>query len=172
MRGGQSRGATQQVGVIEGRGPRLLHVMAEPLHEARRVAGSLHTPLVGLDAGERLRAEADAEAARVAADLVDEPFGVGDAESPSSTPAVSRIVRVIAPSVSIVTAASPGRLGSTRPRDGLSPTTPHCEAGMRMDPAMSFACATGTNPAATAAPDPPDDPPGERSRFQGLCVGP
>ncbi len=74
---------------------------------------------------------------------------------------MSRIVLVIAPSVSIVTAASPARFGIVHPRLGFSPTTPHWDAGMRIDPAMSLACATGTKAAATAAPDPPDDPPGE-----------
>ena len=42
----------------------------------------------------------------------------------------------------------------TRPRVGSSPTSPHSLAGMRMEPAPSVACATGTRPAATAAADP------------------
>ena len=36
----------------------------------------------------------------------------------------------------------------------------------------SLPCATGTVPEATAAADPPDEPPGERSRSQGLRVMP
>ena len=43
---------------------------------------------------------------------------------------------------------------------------------MRIDPPMSLPWATATIPDATAAPDPPLDPPGEWSRFQGLRVGP
>ena len=60
----------------------------------------------------------------------------------------------------------------TRPRVGLSPTSPQHDAGMRIEPPPSFACATGTMPLATAAADPPDDPPDVCPRFHGLCVGP
>ena len=45
-------------------------------------------------------------------------------------------------------------------------------AGMRTDPMPSLPCATGTCPDATAAAEPPDEPPGVRSRFQGLRVTP
>ena len=48
-----------------------------------------------------------------------------------------------------------------RPRLGLSPTRPHSLAGTRIEPPPSLACATGTIPAATAAADPPDEPPVE-----------
>src|SRR5580658_320292 len=43
---------------------------------------------------------------------------------------------------------------------------------MRIEPPPSLACATGTMPAATAAADPPDEPPGVRARSQGLWVAP
>ena len=43
---------------------------------------------------------------------------------------------------------------------------------MRIEPPPSLACAAGTSPAATAAADPPLEPPGERSRSHGLWVGP
>ncbi len=43
---------------------------------------------------------------------------------------------------------------------------------MRIDPPPSLAWATGTISAATAAAEPPDDPPVEWSRFQGLRDGP
>ena len=59
-----------------------------------------------------------------------------------------------------------------RPRDGLSPTSPHQAAGIRIEPAPSLAWATGTSPAATAAQAPPEEPPGERSGSQGLRVAP
>src|SRR5882724_13441808 len=59
-----------------------------------------------------------------------------------------------------------------RARVGLSPNTPDAEAGMRIEPPPSLACATGRMRAATAAAAPPDDPPEECSRFQGLRVGP
>src|SRR5436190_464629 len=41
----------------------------------------------------------------------------------------------------------------------FSPTRPHSLAGIRIDPPPSFACATGTIPEATAAADPPLEPP-------------
>ncbi len=64
---------------------------------------------------------------------------------PSSAAAVSRIVRVTTPSLTIITAASNDRFGITRPLRGLQAhQTAHCDAGMRIDPAMSFAWATGT----------------------------
>ena len=43
---------------------------------------------------------------------------------------------------------------------------------MRSDPPPSLPCATGSMPAATAAAEPPEEPPGVRSRSQGLRVGP
>ena len=46
-----------------------------------------------------------------------------------------------------------------RARVGLRPTMPHIDAGKRIEPPMSLPCATGTSPAATAAADPPLDPP-------------
>ncbi len=52
------------------------------------------------------------------------------------------------------------------------PTTPLQAAGMRMEPPPSFACAIGTMPEPTAAPAPPEEPPTECPRFQGLRVEP
>ena len=63
-------------------------------------------------------------------------------------------------------------LATLRPRVGFRPTRPQCADGMRIEPEMSLACAAATSRAATAAADPPDDPPGVESRPHGLCVGP
>ena len=60
----------------------------------------------------------------------------------------------------------------TRPLPGLSPTSPQHAAGMRIEPMPSLPCATATMPEATAAAEPPDDPPGVRLRFHGLRVTP
>jgi hypothetical protein len=60
----------------------------------------------------------------------------------------------------------------TRPRVAFSPTRPLQEAGTRIDPPPSAACAMGAIAAATAAPAPPDDPPGVRSWSHGLRVMP
>src|SRR5215470_15159638 len=59
-----------------------------------------------------------------------------------------------------------------RARVGFRPNTPQAEAGMRIEPPPSLACATGTIRAATAAAAPPDEPPEEWARFHGLRVGP
>src|SRR5262249_56212887 len=64
---------------------------------------------------------------------------------------------------------TPARL--TRPNVGISPTTPQSEAGPRIDPPVSEPSATGTMPAATAAPEPDEEPPVKRARFQGLRAG-
>src|ERR1700739_501076 len=59
-----------------------------------------------------------------------------------------------------------------RPRPGLKPNSPQTAAGTRIEPPRSLAPASGAIPADTAAGDPPDEPPGVRSRFQGLRAGP
>src|SRR5262245_63481369 len=60
----------------------------------------------------------------------------------------------------------------TRPSDGLSPDRAVTDDGMRIDPPPSDPVASGTIPEASAAEVPPDDPPGVRSRSQGLRVIP
>ena len=45
-------------------------------------------------------------------------------------------------------------------------------AGWRMEPPVSVAVAAGAKRAATEAADPPDEPPGERSRSHGFLTGP
>ena len=67
--------------------------------------------------------------------------------------------------------ASQGCAG-TAPCVGLCPTRPQKAAGMRIEPPVSEPSASGPSRAATAAPAPPDEPPGVRSRFQGFAVRP
>src|SRR5262245_19042310 len=50
-------------------------------------------------------------------------------------------------------------LPSPRSRVGFTPKPPQGQAGMRIDPPAWLPCASGTMPAATAAADPPLDPP-------------
>ncbi len=52
----------------------------------------------------------------------------------------------------------------------MSPTVPHRFAGMRIDPAVSVPIPTMQEPTATAAPDPPLEPPGMRVVSHGLRV--
>jgi hypothetical protein len=60
----------------------------------------------------------------------------------------------------------------TRPYAGLKPTTPLKEAGTRIEPPMSEPLASVVVPAASAAPDPPEEPPAPTSGFHGLRVTP
>ena len=59
-----------------------------------------------------------------------------------------------------------------RSRWVLRPNSPQQDAGMRIEPAPSEPSAAGTMPAATAAAEPPLEPPGVCSGFQGLRVIP
>ena len=58
-----------------------------------------------------------------------------------------------------------------RPKVGFSPTQPHMLAGMRIEPPVSEPRAAAHSPAATAAPEPPLDPPGDRPSPRGFTVG-
>jgi hypothetical protein len=58
-------------------------------------------------------------------------------------------------------------MGSS-PRRGRSPHTPHSEAGIRIEPAVSVPRAPSAPPVATATAEPPLDPPAMRSESHGL----
>src|SRR6185436_13180515 len=60
----------------------------------------------------------------------------------------------------------------TRPYVGLSPTMPQQAAGPRIEPPVSLPVAPEHRNAATAAPEPPLEPPGTRSSAHGLRVAP
>src|SRR5574343_2001168 len=60
----------------------------------------------------------------------------------------------------------------TVPYDGLRPVRPHSAAGWRMEPPVSVPVAIGARRAATAAAEPPEEPPGTRLRSQGFFTGP
>src|SRR6266511_4246763 len=87
--------------------------------------------------------------------------------------ALSRTLREITPPIAnpLHSWLANGPTG-VRPRVGLSPNSPQHDAGMRIEPPPSFACAIGTMPAATAAAEPPLEPPGVRVRSHGFRVGP
>ncbi len=55
---------------------------------------------------------------------------------------------------------------------GRRPVTPQNAAGVMMDPDVSDPMAYGTSPAATAAPDPLEEPPAQCPRLQGVFPGP
>src|SRR3569623_1409716 len=68
-------------------------------------------------------------------------------------------------------------LRETRPYVGLMPVMPVSAAGWRIEPPVSVPVAPGAMRAATAAAEPPEEPPGTRGRlsprrFHGLSTGP
>ena len=98
---------------------------------------------------------------------------VGPVRCASSSAALSRTERETTPCALIPLQPSPasGPAG-VRPRVGFMPNTPQHEAGTRIEPPPSVACAAGTMPAATAAAEPPDEPPAPRSGCHGFRVWP
>src|SRR5437763_13598867 len=88
------------------------------------------------------------------------------------TSADSRTVLVTIPIWSRPDAKATSPHRETRPYVGLTPTTPQSAAGWRTLPPVSEPSAAGTMRAATAAADPPLDPPGTRLVAHGLRVGP
>src|SRR5262245_54214154 len=65
---------------------------------------------------------------------------------------------------------APARL--TRPYVGLSPTTPQHAAGSRIEPPVSVPTVAAANPAATAPPEPLEEPPVQWPGRHGLCASP
>src|SRR5579884_1333552 len=86
--------------------------------------------------------------------------------------ALSDTVRASGPYVLRPNQPSAAGCMETRPRVGFMPTSPQHEAGMRIDPPPSDPVAHGTIPDATAAAEPPEEPPGVRLGSQGLRVTP
>ena len=95
--------------------------------------------------------------------------------------ATRRVVLVNGPQKPGLTLPSSGELASIiaaagsreiKPYVGLYPTTPQYAAGRMTDPLVWVPTAAGMNPAATAAADPLEDPPGVCARFHGLRVFP
>src|SRR4051812_50039401 len=82
--------------------------------------------------------------------------------------AQSSAVRASGPTVSSVNDSGIALARLTRPLVGLSPVTPQKCAGMRIEPPVSEPSAAGTSRAATAEPEPEDDPPVMRAGSHGL----
>src|ERR1700722_6688140 len=60
----------------------------------------------------------------------------------------------------------------TVPTAGLMPTTPLSDAGQVMEPSVSVPIANGASRAASAAPEPEEEPPAQRSNRYGFTVRP
>ncbi len=85
--------------------------------------------------------------------------------------AASRTDRHIGPGTDVSPLSNAAWL-PTRPKLTLKPKSPEYDDGMRIDPPPSLPVQIGIMPAETAAAEPPDEPPGVRSGFQGLRVVP
>ena len=95
-------------------------------------------------------------------------ISAGPAVSAVSSAPQSASERAIGPAWSRVGASGMTPPSGMRPCVGLTVHTPLSAAGMRSDPHVSLPIAAGTRPAASAAADPPLDPPGARSSAHGL----
>src|SRR6266850_147811 len=95
----------------------------------------------------------------------------GAIASPSMTPDTRANVpasRANQPVVSERGACGSMPVTGSRPWVGRIPYRPQKLAGTRTEPPVSVPSAVSHNPAATAAADPDDDPPGTRSGARGL----
>ncbi len=86
--------------------------------------------------------------------------------------AASRTVRVIGPAWSSEDANATVPQREQRPYVGLRPTVPVSAAGWRIEPPVSVPVAAAHRRAATAAAEPPDEPPGTSFSPQGFSTGP
>src|SRR3954465_15244011 len=80
----------------------------------------------------------------------------------------SSALRASGPPVSSVNDSGIALARLTRPLVGFSPVTPQKCAGMRIEPPVSEPSAAGTSRAATAEPEPEEEPPVMLSGLQGL----
>src|SRR2546428_4378595 len=93
-------------------------------------------------------------------------------DSTSTAPAAVVTSGASDPTVSSERASGMTPRALTVPYVGLKPTTPQSEAGTRIDPAVSVPIAQSHSPAATAAADPPEDPPALLLGSRGLRTAP
>src|SRR5271157_44016 len=87
-----------------------------------------------------------------------------------SSAAASLTLRVMGPIWSRLDAKATSPYRETLPYVGFNPTVPHRLAGCRMEPPVSVPRAATQRPAATAAAEPPLEPPGIRDRSHGFFV--
>src|SRR3954469_17959987 len=84
------------------------------------------------------------------------------------TSAASRTLRAIGPTWSLDHDSGITPRSGTSPYVGMKPTSPHSDAGSRIEPAVSLASAAKHIPAPTAAAEPDDDPPVMCAGLTGL----
>src|SRR5215217_676796 len=92
--------------------------------------------------------------------------------SASTIPTQSATDRAIGPAWSKLGASGKQPSIGTRSKVGLNPTRPHQADGIRIEPPESEPSATSARPAATAAAEPPLDPPATRPGATGFGTVP
>src|SRR5215467_6384269 len=97
--------------------------------------------------------------------------GSGPAINPSSS-AQSSALRASGPTVSSDCDSGIAPAREMRPQVTFSPVTPQKCAGMRIEPPVSEPSAAKVRHAATAEPEPDDEPPVMWPDFQGLWTAP
>ena len=90
----------------------------------------------------------------------------------SSISATSATFRAIGPFIASVLKGSRRGPCGTTPGPGRNPTVDVKLVGIRMEPPWSLPVASQTCPAASAAAEPPEEPPGVSVVFQGFVVVP
>ena len=173
--------ALEGAGVVRRRG--FLDVVAERRAQPRGVFDRGDAVRMDGDAGRRAAREADAQPARADAPTSSSQGRSGGAAaygSPGSGPAIASSIAALSRTLrettcwiaSPLSPSPPSGPAVMRARVGFRPNRPQADAGMRIEPPPSVAWAIGTMPAATAAAEPPLEPPGARSSCQGLRVTP
>src|SRR5436189_6015989 len=84
----------------------------------------------------------------------------------------SAALRAMSPTVSSVGASAMAPEVETRPQVGFQALTPQAWAGMRSEPPVSEPSAATTEPLATAAAEPDEEPPEMNWGFHGLPTRP
>src|SRR5512142_348966 len=84
----------------------------------------------------------------------------------------SSTLRPMGPTTEMGVQPSSLRTLGTTPGDGRKPTTPHLAAGMRSEPPVSEPVHSGSMSQASAAAEPPEEPPALRFGSKGLPVAP
>ena len=131
--------------------------VAVPLAASRAASAATACAMAGSDCAIRSSAMATVSMRRGASGTNRPATRISVAASRARKPSTSSDgASAIAPSI------------GTRPASASRPVTPQQWAGMRNDPAVSEPMAKSTSPAATATPEPEEEPPQMRGGSQGL----
>ena len=98
-------------------------------------------------------------------------FGLGQLSEVARHPRSTATLRASSPIASSVGASASRPRSETSPHVGFQALTPQAWAGIRNEPPVSDPTAATTDPLATAAAEPDEEPPATKSGFQGFARG-